>query len=535
MPEFRFPTPKGDVLREAVPFRQVHPASEVNFSPPPPPSTPISINPQPIPMLVPSGNIDVMDYEDPDNPLTAGRYYVNHDMAIKRGLIIMCHGQSADNPEVLYKTCFDHFARLLALNGYVAVSIKHIALMTGGSKSASDQIIENIKFFMTTKKLGIDLNLKGKPLALIGHSEGGMGVLLAGYRIRVAKEVSTHFTNVQAIVSMGTTTGIQGPIESCAEAVLIFQGTHDVDAPIGGGSVGSYLAFHAPQKYFMWMHGCGHQAFLQHTKNDFAEDFPGIKSWAPLDLAKRMIIGAQSIAAKNIAVMFALWKLDKIKYINFRKLFLGDGVIQWDPTKLSDADYSALTKKFKALPRYDIFTGTSPLWSFPAATFSGFKSTSAYDALSKLQGSFLHEQTKGWLIEWDVVTPKVAEVRIQVSKTILEKKPIFVEFQAIQQMRAILNNENQVIIGNAYFTFGVNNDASNKVKFRVEPSLVLDSIAKNDLAPIGRSVLSTVRLTMSDFHLDPIEIGTIKEFRLQFSAHGKVAVADFRGVYVEQT
>lgn len=497
---------------------------------PPPGAIPLVPVPDKIPMLLVEGTYAFFPYEKDSK--TAGRiYYSPSKLGSTKGLVVVCHGVSADEKETSYTYMFEHIAAPLAEAGIIVVSIKH----GSGSETAAYEFLNNIEYIMKT--YGDALMLAGKPLALIGHSEGGRGALRAGFEIQANKVLSKYLVKVNAIVAIAPSS-VSANSPGCSNSVLVIQGTHDTDQPIGGASVNVYKEASVPHKFLLWMFGCNHQSYVFHSSSSFEND-PATYIDENKDAGSRVMPKTQRAAVQQYVAMFILWRFDSLQYLKYEGLFKGYSVVDWNFAALVHGAQVAqeLASKLKVFPRYDDQRGWQPLWGklTPTIKFLGFSKTLGRGVLSSLNTSLIpNKGDQGWILEWDTVTPGLPVAVITCDPLVMAQLPAFIEFQAIQIVRSIQNNQQGIpCLGKAQVEF--NGKKSIEVAFQIEPSLMMDTkfVFVVDPPTLSRSVLSTVRISMGDFNIvSATDRMAITALRLRFgwpeSPRGKVAIADFR-------
>jgi len=128
------------------------------------------------------------------------------------------------------------------------------------------------------------------------------------------------------------------------------------------------------------------------------------------------------------------------------------------------------------------------------------------------------------------MAPPPSTVVVACDPLVMAGLPLLIEFDAIQIVRSSLNNQGAIpLIGKAQVEFS--KKKSVEVQFQVEPSLKLDTLHKpfgSDPPTLSRSILSTVRIRISDFGLPtPDDIAAITSLRLKFTvSRGLIAFSD---------
>lgn len=500
-----------------------------------PPKIPLIVNTGKVEMLDLPGTVETEDYYDPENLGTRGRVYYKVGLSHSNGLVLMCHGKVGDKPESeMHQKCFNILGRTLALAGYVAISIYHVS--TNGSDTASNEFIANILYFM--ENFGGWFDLQGKPLVLIGHSEGGKGAFKAAYRISKKMEVAPYFTKVRAIVGLAPAEGIGEDDEpwwiGVCDRVFFLQGTHDGDPnTCRAGSLALYNVIDVPQKYFMWTHGCRHQNFIEHLFEAHESDGDLCSGNLNYDINTIVHKGAQLLITSHYVAMFIMHHVGG-GGAQYGGLFKGDKVIEWDPSKIDISVYTELVQRFRAFPRYDYNYAWSPMSAAPGLqTHSDFVSVSSYDKLSKTYVCN-REAGLGWILKWDnLASQRDAVFNVPCHGETVKAASRF-EFHAIQIARSLYNNQGTVpIVGKAVLIYGVNGDKiSNEVSFRVEPSLSMNSISMAHFKTMSCSVLSVVSIWVGLFSISLTDRASIRVMRLIFpKSRGEIAIAKFRVMY----
>jgi len=168
----------------------------------------------------------------------------------------------------------------------------------------------------------------------------------------------------------------------------------------------------------------------------------------------------------------------------------------------------------------------------PSLNFFGFSKVLGRGLLSSLHSSLkTNLGDQGWVIEWDEdMAPPPSTVVVACDPLVMAGLPLLIEFDAIQIVRSSLNNQGAIpLIGKAQVEFS--KKKSVEVQFQVEPSLKLDTLHKpfgSDPPTLSRSILSTVRIRISDFGLPtPDDIAAITSLRLKFTvSRGLIAFSD---------
>lgn len=544
MSEFKFPIPKSDTtcefkLPEPEADRLVAARSSSRFIGVPNAAREVIFGQPPLilPLLPNAGTVSMLDvptggltfpFKDPFDELVAGIIFSNSKVPKQdvKGLVLMIHGQPVF-PAGRYPACFKSIATRLAANGYIAVSLKHDK---GGTLNATESIIRGARYVMDYFR--VQFNLTGKPLALIGHSEGASAAMLAGKRI--PQEVGEYFDSVKVIVAMAPSLGNFTPADlaGCCNSLLVLQGTHDTDSTFGGQSLERYNDAAVPEKYFGWLHGCNHARCL----DDGSADPVTIAYITKDDAVSLLGNGIQALAVANYAAMFIIGHLSSD--FKYRLVFNGEKIISWKQPGLSDDVATQLSTKFRFLPLYSFPASTITLGPLPtSASFVGLSDFQdvplspknySYASLRTLHFTLAPEKTSGFLVRWNKA--KVPSPKLTIACSNPEIKTIVataVEFDAIQ----VLESKKSPVPTKLQVSIKHTTGVSNIVEVHVEPSLWLDGKTSGGGNPIRRSMLSTVRIPMFKFGLSPFETKAMQELRISFDlapSSGLMAFANFR-------
>lgn len=493
--------------------------------------------PQPIPLLEDPAEIGMIDlpnvvvlspqpYQKQDDPDITGKLFHSPNYTNKQGLVLMIHGVDAGLTATGFKVCYNHIGKYLAAMGFVAVSIKHRQL---GALQAEHEIIENIKHVMNL--YGDTFGLFGKSLSLIGHSEGALGAIYAGSTIQ-SGEVNDYFSTVKSIVAFappGHITLDPQKLDNCSSSLLVLQGTHDDDSPIGGYSLVPFFGASSPFKSFMWLHGCNHEAFLE---NVFGTPHPLTNEMTPDDFAKlNKRPQTQALVAKNYATMFLLWQYG----INtsYKKVFTGESVVNFTSPILEQQN--DLNHTFRAFPltrqRHWVLSSVVRFIGFYTTPWVPINSVELQNPapLELLEFTCMHQPAAGFVVWWNRTLNKNPSVVIPCSPDVLTSIPINnFEFDAI----LIANSINAP--APARVTVGVMLQDqwgfSKVVNVAIESALSLTSTAKFDDKTIARSVLSTIRIRVLLFQFGA-RIKHVTHMHLLFSSaptFGRIALSSFR-------
>ncbi len=524
MKEIKFPPPKCDPLNEVLSGKPLLPL-------------PLLPNPESISMLGTSldGSRDYL-YYDPHDQLIAGKIFWNDNIPKQsiKGLVLMCHG--APTSDRRYKGCWNTMGSTLAANGFVAASVRH---KDPSVQVAAEEIVRATRHVMN--RFQDQFALTGKPLALIGHSEGGTGALWAGKRI--PKEVGEHFSSIRCIAAIAPPTATFPPdaVSNCCQALLVLQGTLDMDSPYGGQSLVAFQRTSVQQKYFGWLHGCNH---ARSTDSVAPMDSLDPKIFVTPDILDTKLFSsheAQSLAVANFVSMFVLWHAAAGG--KYRGLFTGQKVIKWDQPGVPALVLSDLQKKIRFYPRYEDAGNTMPLGPLPSsAKFTGLFNYDKspvdpiagplYVPLRFQHPSFANqpEESNGAIIRWNKAQIASPSITVAISNPdIANKKAAAIEFDAI------LISENKVTPPPVKLRLIVKHSlgTSKPVDVLVEPSQWLESILIKDSSSLTRSMLSTVRVPIPLFEMIQAATTSMKEFQITFGgapSSGLMAICAFRAM-----
>lgn len=471
------------------------------------------------------------------------------------GLVVCCHGQVGsliknENKPTAHEILWEYLAQCLAANGFVVASIRHF-LPPGkpddpapppGAIVARDQFLKHIAFLIGESEdngnIAAKFKLFGKPLALVGASEGASGAILAAQRISQFA-IPTIVSFVNAVIALAPTD--KNTSGNYTEALLVLQGTHDGDAPVGAQSIVSYeKANPASSKFFMWMHGANHIRMLD-TANAGDE---GITKTSLTDPDTQITSISQHFIVKNYAFGFLKWRMTGDP--QYRPLFIGDGSLDFknsgEPAVQSDNSKGLM----RVFPRYDasnqylcepediglvtfndmfqVISGGTRIASIPGspAKYQALQLFTVIDGVKK--GLFGEQATKGFWLAWDK-TKKPKPV-VQIPSNIVGT-PEVVEFQAVL---ADKTNPKTGLALPTQITFSANGKSGNSkvILVNIPAPLVMKGLSLG--VPITRAVLSTIRIPLALYELPPG--ATVTSLRLNFYAasasSGRIGLAEFR-------
>ncbi len=495
----------------------VRPADISDYKKPLPPVVPLLPDSSTVDM-VKTGMLMPEPYEKKNTTTKGLLWFDDVIFPTKKGLVILCHGQATGGS---YKTYFAYLGNCLAANGFLVAGIAH----GQGSNTAADEIIANVVFLQEhAKKHGAF----GKPLALIGQSEGGNGAIIAGQRIRDL-EIAQFYSRVEAIVALAPSIKLDTSHDvkltrHSTSALLTLQGTHDLDQPIGGESLMHHLWSLASFRCFGWIHGANHSNFLQAGTLDGAT---GVEKGPNFGVGK---IAAQTqwLITQNYATMFLLWRLGK--QAEFKDIFVGTRIVDWKANGDSAVQADINMGEIRILPRYDT-AGRVLLGPLPSAVkFTGFSTISKYAPLNSLGiFSLIKDFTSGFVVTWNR-KPFTPPPRIAVACDPSLLTFVAIEFEAILLAEHTLNAKLPMAI-TVHASLVHADGVSLFAPGLIEPSLTVDAEKRGN--SLSRSMLSTVKIPIGHFGLTVAQLSKVHTFRLSFDASpptGAIAITNFRGV-----
>lgn len=527
MGEFRFPSPRGDL-----------PSNEVTFTLSDgvlPPSTPLLLGIPTVKMVTNPNLVTRFTY---DTGVNAGKVY--HPTLLpdsNKGLVLACQGgfNGGGTPAqraAAYLTVFEDLCTTLASNGFVVVCLRHVP--GTGSEIASNEILNTLKYALEDPDDKFSqFKLKGRPIALVGHSEGGRGAILTAQRV-VAGEISHLVKKITAVVGFAPTQ--ISPVKNFTNALLIMQGTHDGDAPAGGKSMRIYESAIVPSKYFLWIHGGTHSRFLQ---TPLISSDSKLNSESDADLASRIQLSTQLFITKNYVTMFLLFQL--AADVKYRPVFIGDADVEWKaPFGPISADI--ITKRFRALPLYDESMGAPVAQDFIVEQMFQDNLVRVdenhplkIDHLRDLHFSLFEHSVQGSVVQWNrnLKNSTAPKFTVVCNKVVMALSPKFIEFQAILTARSPENpGPPPQPAATVAVTLKSGNNKSLPVTVVIERSIDLDSIEQGFNLNISRGMLSTIRIPISRFGSLPAGFLASADLLLDFSVPpsktGRLALANFR-------
>jgi len=438
-----------------------------------------------------------------------------------RGLVLMAHGQLTEGYDTPYKYCMKHIGMLLARRGFVSISVKPILEKgTLPSQATGNTILRHLQH--VNGIFGNAYHIKGKPIAFIGHSQAGSGVIDAAAFVKQTKFLG--YAKVDAVVGWAPSGSGSSTDPRPTSAYLGMRGTNDYDQPTNSPvSVRVYEKLKFVERYFLWMHRCNHRQFLNPPGNPY-------KLWRdPMDPQDLMTEGAPMIsnAAQNIAVaqytvMFLLWKLQGLT--NFRSVFIGEKYV-----KLVSSDSSTQNHLnwLRVFPRFD---RSRPLMLGPlpgAVSFENMTSPNGdvkeYAPLNELDVSCVEQWTPGFVASWDLKKKPPPLMKILCAPDVVTRPIVAVEFHAVLLADPAHQLDQKPVDARVYFWYGKDsNFVSAIVPINIEPPWTYHE---------QLSVLSTIRIPMKMFDLTKAEQDSITTFVVDFSESsrttGTVAITGF--------
>lgn len=472
---------------------------------------------------------------------TTGRGYVYYNSLFPKvnyGLVIIMHGHlqgsSTDNA---YATIFDYLCTCLAANGFVAASAQHLK----DHIYAQEELLNSIRILKSWPWVE-KFDLAGKPIALIGQSEGGGAAFRVARRVKNL-EIKEHATSIRTVIGLapGQNQMQDYDIGDFTGSILIMQGAIDHDSTVGGASLTWYT--HTPdvkERYFCWLHGGTHTGFFQ-------EPYP--ENTVPLKLNDgklRISQDTQKLVTKNYVVKFLRWKMAGES--THRPLFIGDAHIAFSapnqPLVQADLD----SGRMQIYPRYDAIYNWLPLSSLPeGVVFQDFldfdfspitqNHPATYHKFIDFHYTFRRETSRGFFVRWHrfpATKKPLIKIPCDASVMDMEYVPSHIEFQAI-----LVGTQNYpgpaTVIARLYDKGGL--PSQNTVSFQIAPSQTLETPDNNNAIPtITISALSTVRIKLSDLTLSTQFIKNTRFIYLDFSQTeheiGAVALGSFRAVFL---
>lgn len=314
------------------------------------------------------------------------------------GLVLMAHGQLPAKFSEAYKYAMDHIGRLLAHRGYVCISVAPVPPKGEPNNFSKGTTATLIRHLVHVNGIfGNQFFIKGKPLALIGHSQGGGRAVEAA--IMITKSKIAGYTKVDAIIGLAPTYVSIGS-ERPTDAYLCMAGTCDGDTPVStfpGVALETYGNLsQIKERYFLMMDRCNHRQFTQRS--------PSEKDYSlPDNLKKGPIIGsdAQNVAVAQYSTMFLLWKLQGLG--EYRAVFIGEKRLNLVSNNTEiQTDFNSL----RVLPRFDrsrnVVLASLPE-AFSATNILAYKNPpqNSYKPLQEFDISCNTEKTRALVRVWN--------------------------------------------------------------------------------------------------------------------------------------
>lgn len=316
------------------------------------------------------------------------------------GLVIMSHGQLPAAYDEAYKYAMDHIGRLLAHLGYVCISIAPRKVLNDDKSDSYSRgtSLTMIRHLVHVNGIfGDGLFIKGKPLALIGHSQAGGRALEAAVTIIESK--ISGYTKVDAIIGLAPSQSYTIGSKRPTRAFLCMGGTCDGDQGLNhpGLALASYESVsQIEERYFLLLHRCNHRQFTKRSPVETDHILPDPAYKSP-------VVGSdtQNIVAAQFSAMFLLWKLQgQDKY---RAVFTGEKRVNFvDKDTMIQTELNLL----RVLPRFDRARNVA-LGSFPdafsAKNIWGYKNPpqNTYKPLQEFDSSCFTQTTKAFVRVWD--------------------------------------------------------------------------------------------------------------------------------------
>ena len=442
----------------------------------------------------------------------------------------MAHGQLPVGYGDTYKYSMDHIGRLLAELGFVCISIQPRPSIpypydeNAGTAETFVRHLENVNGIF-----GNPYYIKGKPIALIGHSQAGHAAVEAANLIKSRK--TAGYTKVNAVVGLAAS-----PAEmDLSDSYLGMQGSLDQDL----GAAGQHIAVQAYEeltkssdRYFLWMHGCNHRQYTKPSWNYpyyFDTIYPTPDTLGPPP--GLVTSTAQHFATANHVGMFLLWKL--AAQTEYKSVFTGDEYVKFssnDPVVQSDFD-----SRLRIFTRSDKWRqrdlGTLP----EAASFQGMlqngllisndKNPAKFASLATLDTTCAGQKGRGFIVGWNLDVFKTAQIKIACIKTVMQLSIKAIEFHAVGIAAKGKTEPKKPIEAEAFLLYGDKGmNTSKTVRILIDPPW------NNESFPA--SILGTVRIPIEPFGLFPDQLADVTTLVIDFSTSpntsGSVAITGFR-------
>lgn len=436
-----------------------------------------------------------------------------------RGLVFMAHGELSLGYDEPYKTRMDHLGRILSELGFVCISVQPRALKPGTTTFAKGTVETYLRHLINANDMFSSLYIKGKPIALIGHSQAGSAAVTAGQLVQQMNIAG--YKKVDAIVSLA---GTEAPGRSASDAYLAMRGSLDRDLGAAGEqfTVAAYDHLTSVnERYFLWMHGCNHKQYTYSNK-EYETDPQGGKK----DLIRTK---AQNIVTAQHTAMFLLWKL--AAKAEYRPVFIGDEYIKLASTDAAiQADFTSLLRVF---PRSDFFRPLT-LGSLPGGALfqqmlhsdkliTSDTNPAPFGPLQDLEPTCKGHEVAGFVVGWDLSRFQLPRLRLTCNPAVMSLAIKAIEFHAVWIAEKSVTDPQSPMLVRAYLWHGAKSEVSKIVPVLIEPPWSGDKQA---------SILSTVRIPIAMFGLDDLQRAAATTFIVDFSKadrpKGLVALTGFR-------
>ena len=465
----------------------------------------IDAAPAPISMLSCTGGVDTMTYEGKvESSTVIGKlYFPAPTPSANAGLIVLCHG--AFNPPDRhqgYEYVFESLAKCMAAHGIVVASIRPEPSEFGTIGAADKAVRLHVDYLLGgTDKIAF-LKLSGKPFAVGGHSAGAHGAVIAAEMLSQLGRVPA------AVVALAPTTAqASTPVSGIGKSLLVMQGSHDGDQPIGAGSIQILERMKTTEKFFVWIHGANHAQFLNGS-----QPVTNIEDVTKIDGKTLSRTETQHVIVSNYVTMFLLWKLAEKGEKEFGGVFHGQ-TIKWihdDPEVQSQLNFSRIyTRYAPPLPMY--FGNDGADWSA-----QHFLNPIMASPLHLQHWTCFHQTTRGGLLTWDKSVHPAPSIMVSCTPGLGE---IFAQASAMEFDCALVAKSSfnfpQEWPMHVMLSLQAGVKRSSVVVARVPHSI---DIATNYAGVnLSRSIPATVRIPIDTFDVDPAFMSGLTNVRIDFS------------------
>jgi len=460
----------------------------------------------PVSMLSCTGGVDTMPYEDEfkGSSVIGKLYFPAGAPSANVGLIVLCHGafNPADRTKG-YEYVFESLAKCMAAHGIAVASIRPDPSKFGTIGAADKAVRLHVDYLLGGSDKIAFLKLSGKPFAVGGHSAGAHGAVIAAEALSQLGRVPA------AVVALAPTTAqASTPVSGIGKSLLVMQGSHDGDEPVGAASITMFERMTSTERFFVWMHGANHAQFLNHSVPLEKVGDPKVKP----DPGTQLRIDSQHVIVSNYVTMFLLWKLAEKGAKEFGGVFHGR-TIKWthdDPKVQSQLSFSRIyTRYAPPLPMY--FGNDAADWSA-----QHFLNPIMASPLHLQHWTCFHQTTRGGLLTWDKsvhpapsimvsCTPGLGEIFAQASA---------MEFDCVLVAKSSFNFPQEWPV-HAMLSLQAGVKRSSVVVARVPHSI---DIATNYAGVnLSRSIPATVRIPIDTFDVDPAFMSGLTNVRIDFS------------------